>query len=626
MNSELFDISYLLYRLAKAFLVRCTNYLRDMRRTSSQRVIFKFGLTVGVILLALGTVWAGTARLSRDLQALQLIAGGHGHVDVIVSFQAGSDLEAELGQLQTAGATVRHELPLLGAAAARVPMARLSDLSARTEVRSIALDAEVTATTHRSVPFTGAALAQQALGLDGRGVRVAVVDSGVEPVAGGAPLAHWVDLVEPDAVRPSDPFGHGTHVAGIIAGRRISVRDPGEKRHYGGMAPAAEIVSVRVLDSRGHGRVSDVMAGIEWVLAHGKELDIRILNLSLGGPSRDPASQDPLVQACEAAWRAGLLVVVSAGNLGRETPGYGGITSPGNSASVLTVGALAGDGMAYHSASYSSRGPTRFDGFVKPDLLAPGDQLVSLRSPGSFLDGRFPGNRVAPRSRGAGEAQLFRLSGTSMAAATVSGAAALLLSGEPAWTPDQLKARLMQSAARSEEDVFSRGAGALDVMAAADLAPSGHESLSARAVRDELSVYLLSAPSLDLEATYGPEASWNAATLWEHSELWDVERQEQLVWQVPPPAEPGVLRLWIRLPDDALQTSVWQLVPSDAPTAESVVWQDRAGAVEPFAGQESVVWQGRPVSLSDGRDSPLSQEMDGAQRIRILGEGGEDSR
>jgi serine protease AprX len=298
---------------------------------------------------------------------------------------------------------------------------------------------------------------------------------------------------------------------------------------------------------------------------------------------------------------------------------------------------------------------------VKPDLLAPGDSLASLRSPLSFLDRWFPENRVGSTSHGAGDPEYFRLSGTSMAAAMVSGVAALMLSQEPGLTPDDLKARLMRSAEKGPWGIFTQGAGSVDAMAALESGGAVLSSASARTLRDELTVHVLeSTPwgeSTGLEDVYGAASLWDASAVWDLEALWSdgSDADEQVVWQVPTPAESGRDRAWQRIPDAASQSVVWQLVDSPRPggaagdavggesvvwqgrpgkgqelAAESVVWQGRPGnglqPTDDFLSSESVVWQGRPQKLGGPTDELLTaesvvwQQTDGLLRILIQGD------
>jgi serine protease AprX len=533
---------------------------------------------------------ADAGRLSRDLAALELVAGAEGEVDVIILYRRspGPDHAA---RLREGGGSALRELRLVRGTAATVPVGRLRRIAEDPDVVGVSWDEAVAAATDIAVPALGAAAAREVLGADGTGIVVAVIDSGVAPGPGlgAAPenplgrIAAWVDLVEPNRRSPSDPYGHGTHVAGIIA-----AAEGGGSRLYGGVAPGAQIASIRVLDHEGRGRTSDVIAALQWAVDHAAELGIRVVNLSLGHPVREPAGTDPLVLACDAAWDAGLLVVASAGNLGREPDSLGTVSSPGNAAKLLTVGALADRDTARRSddtvATYSSRGPTRFDGTVKPDLLAPGDSIVSLRAPHSLLDRSFPDNRVGSSSPGAADAGWFRLSGTSMAAAMVSGAAAVLLAAEPQLDPDTLKARLMRSAEKRDEAIWARGAGALDLLAALDDRGRADGSPSPRAAAEGAGIRLddirtWGSGGWDPVAIYGPEALWDLDAAWERLQAPEPDDEAPLVWQVPAPEDRGRGIRWERVPGPSPDSVIWQL------RADSVIWQRDLGP-------ESVIWQG----------------------------------
>jgi len=313
-------------------------------------------------------------------------------------------------------------------------------------------------------------------GTTGGGVTVAVLDSGVAADA---------DLVQPanrilasvnfaDQRLASDPGGHGTHIAGIIAGN--GSRSGGE---FVGIAPQANVVDVRVLGSTGSGRISSVIRGIEWVLAHRAAYNIRVINLSFGARANLSYRADPMAAAVEIAWRRGLVVVAAAGNSGpvRDT-----VVTPGIDPYAITVGATddlgtlsrRDDVLAWFSAWGSA------DSNAKPDLVAPGRRLVSIRVPGSALDTLFPDRVVVARNG----STYFRLTGTSMATAVVSGATALLLARWPNLTPDQVKALLVgttqpygQDSGQVLPDPIADGSGLLDayaaVSAASPPAPTG---------------------------------------------------------------------------------------------------------------------------------------------------------
>jgi serine protease AprX len=298
-------------------------------------------------------------------------------------------------------------------------------------------------------------------------VGVAVVDSGIaadHPAVAGRVVARANFVADEPAV-VGDPFGHGTHVAGIIGGTAAAAARV-TTAYAGGSAPGVHFVDVRVLNREGRGYTSDVIAGIEWAVANRTRYDIDVINLSLGHPVAEPAATDPLVAAVTRAVEAGVVVVVSAGNDGETADGVpilGGITSPGNAPLAITVGALDARGTPDRRdddvAPFSSRGPTRFDFAVKPDVVAPGTGLVSLESPGSFIVSRFPAAHYAGRGSNA----YLRLSGTSMSAGVVSGGVALLLQGNAQLNPAQVKLALQMGATfLPDAGLVGGGAGSVD--------------------------------------------------------------------------------------------------------------------------------------------------------------------
>lgn len=291
-------------------------------------------------------------------------------------------------------------------------------------------------------------------GYTGRGVNVAVVDTGAVPVEGllGADKVVAVVDLSSEADDPAlaylDTYGHGTHMAGIIAGR-----DRGAAAgRFLGVAPDAGIVSVKVGGGTGDVDVSQVIAGIDWVVEHAEQLDIGVLNLSFSSRSVHTYQTDPLTHAVERAWRAGIVVVAASGNDGL---GQLQVSSPAMDPFVIAVGGLeATGGGRYRIPAWATNG----NHLRNPDLGAPGASIVSLRSPGSFLDTGFPAARIGDR--------FFRGSGSSQAAAVVSGAVALLLQARPELTPDEVKALLVRSADPTVVDGHSAvyaGAGALRV-------------------------------------------------------------------------------------------------------------------------------------------------------------------
>jgi serine protease AprX len=370
----------------------------------------------------------------------------------------------------------------------------------------------------------------------GRGVTVAIFDSGVSPSsdfgANASTLVTEVDFTEPDG-RFSDPFGHGTHVAGIIAGSGDASATADSFRTFRGVAPGTRILSVKVLDHLGRGNVREVLAGIDWAIRYHEHHDIRVLVLPLGHPVDESHETDPLCEALEMAWEAGITVVVSAGNSGGG--GFASITSPGNDPRVITVGAAEDWDTPESSddivASFSSRGPTAFDGVIKPDLIAPGTNIISLRSPGSYLDTFLDHFRVDPveyRDHPRPEeivSPYASLSGTSMAASIVAGAAAILLEQDPEATPDDIKARLMIGTRKIDDAIISRGAGLLDISASLNLGEIGivvqdSRSPSMLVLEDEDGE--TSVQIQDIGASWGDPFTWISPAIWGETFLWGV--------------------------------------------------------------------------------------------------------
>ncbi len=302
----------------------------------------------------------------------------------------------------------------------------------------------------------------------GRGVDVAVIDTGIAPVAGlNAPgkVVNGPDLSfesQHADTRHLDGYGHGTHMAGIIAGRDTIVAAGKEKNddHFVGMAPDARIVNVKVGTADGGADVSQIIAAIDWVVQHRNDsgLNIRVINLSYGTRSTQSYTIDPLSYAVENAWRKGVVVVVAAGNDGA---GHG-LTMPAANPYAIAVGAVDHLGTSKlkddATAAFTNSGTaTR-----RPDLLAPGKSVVSLRTPGSLSDRGNPQALVTGDSK----RRLFRGSGTSQATAMVSGAVALLLQQRPDLTPDQVKFVLKTTADPVLGDDPTAGSGVLNIKAA----------------------------------------------------------------------------------------------------------------------------------------------------------------
>ena len=406
-------------------------------------------------------------------------------IDVIVQYRQNPEQNPDQNREQNILRAVKRGAKmkaLLGEAVlARMTRQAAIDLSSDPNVYYVSPDRQLTGTLDITRQAVNASAAQLA-GWIGTGVGVAVIDSGVDGrdgMAQGQQVVYSQNFV-PSASDAIDRYGHGTHVAGIIAG---SGSQSGGK--YKGLANGANIINLRVLDANAQGSDSQVIAAIDRAIALKTTYNIRVINLSLGRPVFESYKLDPLCQAAERAWKAGIVVVVAAGNEGRNNTygnkGYGTISAPGNDPYVITVGGMKTMGTASRTddrvASYSSKGPSLFDHIVKPDIMAPGNRMVSVKlNSNSLMESQYPANEVS--------GDYFILSGSSMAAPMVSAAAAILLHKQPSLTPDQVKARLMKTASKgfpvsstavdpatnvsytSYYDVFTIGAGYLDISAA----------------------------------------------------------------------------------------------------------------------------------------------------------------
>ena len=309
------------------------------------------------------------------------------------------------------------------------------------------------------LPETGATRLA-ASGDTGQGVTVAVLDTGIDnlPDFSGR-LIGGVDLTGGN--NPfQDSYGHGTFVAGLIAGNGAS-----SNGQYSGEAPGANLVSIKVAGANGSTDLGTLILGLQWAVDHQRIDGIKVLNISLGYQSDQSTIINPLDQAVEAVWNSGITVVASAGNAG---PFNGTILSPGDDPMVITVGAL--DDMATPSPAddemndFSSVGPTSADGWVKPDLVTSGRSVVSLAAPGSTIYNSFPSALIGTAN--------FVGSGTSFSAAITSGAAALVLADNPGLTPNQVKARLLGNTDPGPVgNPFVDGHGALDAYGAATSGP-----------------------------------------------------------------------------------------------------------------------------------------------------------
>jgi serine protease AprX len=470
--------------------------------------------------------------LSRSVSAVvdPALSGAAGTVHVIV--QGARDAESSVVRM---GGRITHDLPLIDGFSASVPAALVARIAALPGVRAITKDTPVTVMAAPMSNLGGtnpANVYQQVIGADqlkaagddGHGITVAVMDTGVSSMADtssrlvsvaqdplGLTRAPCINFAGDGTC--TDKYGHGTFLAGLIAGTGAA-----SGGQYAGVAPGAKILSVKIAGADGSADVSTLIGAIQWVIAFRSTYNIRVLNLSLGTNATQSYQLSPLDYAVEKAWNSGIVVNVSASNLG---PGAGTIDKPADDPFVITVGAVDDNGTPGLGddtfPAFSGQGPTAADGLAKPDVVAPGVGLISLAAPGAAITTNFPPAMAAPYRQG---------SGTSMSTAVVSGLVADLLSAHPDWTPNRVKYALMSTAVTdASTDPMSVGAGLVNGSAALT-APAGVANQgitpgtglgSLQADRGTVQVQLNGAAGATVSPLTGEVTAnltpWNAATM-----------------------------------------------------------------------------------------------------------------
>ncbi|MGE3194793.1 MAG: S8 family serine peptidase [Microbacteriaceae bacterium] len=563
-------------------------------------------LAAGLLALCLnggvsGQVVAPLATISSDLLAL-LLSGGDDPVRAIIR----GDVSAIVQAASRDGLAVVKVLDGFVVVEAR-PSA-LDVLRSVPGVEAVSRDLRVVpamAVSDRAMggdqargPIRGPLGLVTAPGVTGQGIGVAIVDSGIAPhPALDGKVVAAVSFVPGD---PSvgDRYGHGTHIAGLVAG---TARSNLTTRYRTGIAPGAHLVNVRVLGAEGQGYTSDVIAGIQWVVANRIRYRIRVMNLSLGHPVVESCVADPLCVAAERAVASGLVVVASAGNAGKDENGrpvFGSISTPGNSPSAITVAALNTWGTVSRAddtiTTYSSRGPTNTDFFLKPDVAAPGNKIVSLEAVGSYLATRYPQQHVA----GAGADAYFTMSGTSMAAGLVSGGVALLLESAPTLSPRQVKVTLQLTASPMPgEGVLAAGTGAVNLAAARRMSSAVPELLSAlpsttignRIVAASGRAYAAGGARLDQAAGTAGLRAWGL-----------IDISQSLL--------PGMLN---RLGRTAAARVIWGDQPTDS-RGQQIIWGDQLFTT----GGQQIIWgdqvfnpTGQQIIWGDQTFNPSGQQI-----------------
>jgi serine protease AprX len=531
-------------------------------------------------------------------------------VQVIVQYKQVPKSEQE-GRVQRLGARLNHRLGMVKSIALTIPVSALPALEADPEILSVSVDHPMKELDDTTDIATGMPTAWNA-GYNGKGIGVAVIDSGINdshPDLWNSNQTHSRVVYHQDFTGTAtsnssgaqyDLYGHGTHVAGIIGGNGYL-----SSGNYVGVAPAVNIVDLRALDLNGAGSDSTVIAAIQQAIALQNTYNIQVINLSLGRGIFVSYTQDPLCQAVEAAWKAGIVVVVAAGNYGRVgingSNGFGTVTAPGNDPYVITVGAMKSNGSTSQSAetvaSYSSKGPTTYDHVAKPDIMAPGNDIVSLSAPGATLEAEYPAELVTGND---GNNDYFTLSGTSMATPVVTGAVALLLQQNTNLTPDQVKARLMKTAYKvfpvstvawvphlSQNftgfyDLLTVGSGLLNMQTAVN-----NTDLASGTVGAALSPSVVYNSNGSVSLVYGNgsvaagSVVWGSSVVWGTSVVWGANvTGSSVVWGTSLPWNDNLL------------------------SAFSVVWGSSTGT---GTQATSVVW-GAAVSTADGAFSDAGDD------------------
>ena len=380
-------------------------------------------------------------RLSPTLAQTVLDAPQQEPIQVIMEFSSLRSCRSHRlrEMIHKAGGRIVYELPLINSLAVELPSEALLKMIPEVRVKMVWPDVKATPCLDVAVPAIGADQAHQA-GLTGKGVVVAVIDTGIAPhddlMKPEPRIVGWYDLVN-GKNEPYDDEGHGTHVAGIIAGNGYE-----SEGKYTGVAPGALLVGVKALDQRGSGPISRVIAGIQWVVEHKEEYRIKILNLSLGAPPEEGYRTDPASKAVDAAWRAGAAICAAAGTWATAPDHYHTGDPPGLTNRQYQRPGDHSPGRRCDQRVFS-RGPT-IDRLSKPDLVAPGANITSLKVDGGYV------------------AQ----SGTSMATPMVAGAAALLWEKNPTLSSNRIREILVATAEDRGYNRLIQGAGYLNINAA----------------------------------------------------------------------------------------------------------------------------------------------------------------
>jgi len=447
-----------------------------------------------------------------------------------------TDMATAAALVRAVGGEVTHELGIIDAVGAKVTRAQLASIEAQPYVRTYA-NREVQVAAGPSTYFPTLVEANRLHGQNilGTGVTIAILDTGHWTSAAGLSktpsnqnkLLAGYDAIRNRMVSPSDASGHGTHITGIAMSSNLA-----SDGTYQGVAPGANLVSIAAFGANGGGTYFDVIRGIAWAVVNKNTYNIRVLNCSFSAPPQSYYWDDPLNQAIMRAWQAGIVVVAAAGNTGPEPMTIG---VPGNVPYVITVGAMSdnntpADRSDDFLSSFSSTGPT-VEGFVKPEVVAPGGHIVNVMHSNTDVANTYPEFQITNF--------YFKMSGTSQATAVTSGIVALMLQANPNLTPDDVKCRLLSSARTAMKadgspaySIFQQGAGMVNAYdavyssatgcanqnmdIAADLAGTVH--YGGRANQDPVTgeYYLMGLDGYVWGGTY----VWSEGYVWGESYVW----------------------------------------------------------------------------------------------------------
>jgi len=568
-------------------------------------------LTATLLLVCLTASSAAAQGRGRDKmdsilrhRAQQLV----GRSRIIVQFKGDADVRV-FGR-GVAGRRLNQR-----AQVANVDNRTLENLASDPRVERVMIDRPAFATMERTGAAIGATLARQQLSVTGKGIGVAIIDSGISSQPDDLNrtrsgnyqrhIVHFKDFTNDTSANlwfnddPTDGYGHGTHVAGIVGGSGF---DSDGRRT--GVAPNARLVGLKVLDDQGEGYVSDVIAAIDYAISIKDSYNVRVINLSVASGVFESYWLDPLAQAARRAADAGIVVVAAAGNLGHDDQGRaltGAITSPGNSPWVLTVGASSHQGTVRRSddiiSDFSSRGPTWIDFAAKPDILAPGVGIESLSSPGSVLYNQLSAYLLNGTVQ-VGYKPYLSLSGTSMATPVVAGTVALMLEANPKLTPNAVKAILQYTAQQLPgESVLAQGGGLINAEGAVRLSrffanPQAGIGPMSDSIGDESIAWARHIIWGNYRVTGGvplpASNAWARGLTWGRLRtptgrpvVWGAQSDENIVWSVSDDQN----IVWSVATD---QNVAWSTAGSD----ENIVWSvaDDQNIVWSVSDDENIVW------------------------------------